>query len=145
MEVTTWAKRRQGDTRAVTPVKPDEPRDKGPDADTLEYVEGQGKVAVTGKATGSPAGSKGTARMAREASEEPGRSIVVLTQKSSMLTERTIHRKADAPVEVGSLDSTPRAGKPRTWGSEGAGQDSFVRTHRLHAEVGARCQHHYER
>jgi hypothetical protein len=57
MEVTTWAKRRQGDTRAVTQVKPNEPRDKGPDADTLEYVEGQGKVAVTGKATGSPAGS----------------------------------------------------------------------------------------
>ena len=50
MEVTTWVKRRQGDTRAVTQVKPDEPRDKGPDADTLEYVEGQGKVAVTGKA-----------------------------------------------------------------------------------------------
>jgi hypothetical protein len=79
MEVTTWAKRRQGDTRAVTPVKPEEPRDKGPDADTLAYGEGQGKVAVTGKATGSPAGSKGTARVAREASEEPGRSIVVLT------------------------------------------------------------------
>ena len=50
MEVTTWAKRRQGDTRAVTQVKPDEPREKVPDADTLEYVEGQGKVAVTGKA-----------------------------------------------------------------------------------------------
>jgi hypothetical protein len=81
MEVTTWAKRRQGDMRAVTSVKPEEPRDKGPDADTLEYVEGQGKVAVTGKATGSPAGSKGTARMATEASEEPGRSIVVLTSR----------------------------------------------------------------
>ena len=78
MKVTTWAKRRQGDTRAVTQVKPDEPRDKDPDADTLEYVEGQGKVAVTGKATGSPAGSKGTARVEREASEEPGRSIAVL-------------------------------------------------------------------
>ena len=78
MEVTTWAKRRQGDTWAVTQVKPQEPRDKVPDADTLEYVEGQGKVAATGKATGSPAGSKGTARVAREASEEPGRSIAVL-------------------------------------------------------------------
>ena len=53
---------------------------KYPDADTLEYVEGQGKVAATGKATGSPAGSKGTARVATEASEEPGRSIVVLTR-----------------------------------------------------------------
>lgn len=79
MEVTTWAKRRQGDMRAVTQVKPEEPRDKVPDADTLEDVEGQGKVAVTGKATGSPAGSKGTARVATEASEEPGRSSGVLT------------------------------------------------------------------
>ena len=50
-----------------------------PDADTLEHVEGQGKVAAIGKATGSPAGSKGTARVETEASEEPGRSIVVLT------------------------------------------------------------------
>ena len=78
MEVTPWVKRRQGDARAVMPVKPNEPRDKGPDADTLEYVEGQGKVAATGKATGRPAGSKGTARVAREASEEPGRSLAVL-------------------------------------------------------------------
>jgi hypothetical protein len=78
MEVTTWAKRRQGDTQAVTPVKPNEPREKRPDADTLEYVEGQGKVAASGKATGSPAGSQGTARVAREASEEPGRSLAVL-------------------------------------------------------------------
>jgi hypothetical protein len=79
MEVTTWAKRRQGDTRAVTPVKPDEPREKGPDADTLAYVDGQGKVAVPGQATGSPAGSTGTARLAREASAEPGRAIGVWT------------------------------------------------------------------
>jgi hypothetical protein len=62
-----------------------------------------------------------------------------------MLTERTIHREADAPGEVGSLDSTPRAGKPRTWGSEGAGQDSFVKTHLLHTEVGPGCQRNYER
>ena len=39
-------KRRQGDTRAVTQVKPHEPREKVPDADTLEYVEGQGKVTA---------------------------------------------------------------------------------------------------
>ena len=49
MEVTTWVKRRQGDTRAVTHVKPNEPRDKGPDADTLEYVEGHEKAAATGE------------------------------------------------------------------------------------------------
>jgi hypothetical protein len=53
---------------------------KAPDADTLEHVEGQGKVAASGKATGSPAGSKGTARVERGASEEPGRSIAVLAQ-----------------------------------------------------------------
>jgi hypothetical protein len=81
MEVTTWAKRRQGDMRAVTQVKPQEPREKAPDADTLEYVEGQGKVAATGKATGRPAGSKGTARVAREASEEPGRSLGVFASR----------------------------------------------------------------
>jgi hypothetical protein len=78
MEVTTWVKRRQGDTRVVTQVKPNEPRDKRPDADTLEYVEGQGKVAASGKATGRPAGSKDTARVEKEGSEEPGRAIVVL-------------------------------------------------------------------
>ena len=50
MEVTTWVKRRQGDTRAVTQVKPNEPRDKRPDADTLEHVEGQEKAAAKGKA-----------------------------------------------------------------------------------------------
>jgi len=49
MEVTTWVKRRQGDTRAVTPVKPNEPRDREPDADTLEHVEGQEKAADTGE------------------------------------------------------------------------------------------------
>lgn len=121
MEVTTWAKRRQSDTWAVTQVKPHEPRDKVPDADTLEHVEGQGKVAVIGKATGRPAGSKGTARVETEVSEEPGRSHVVLTEQSSMPTERTIHREADATGEVGALDSTPRVGKPRPWGSEGTG------------------------
>jgi len=78
MEVTTGAKRRQGDTRAVTQGKPDAPREKGPDADTLAYVAGHGKGAVPGQATGSPAGSTGTARMAREASEDPGRASGVL-------------------------------------------------------------------
>lgn len=43
VKVTTRAKRRQGDTRAVTQVKPHEPRDKYPDADTLEHVEGHWK------------------------------------------------------------------------------------------------------
>ena len=49
VKVTTRAKRRQGDTRAVTQVKPKEPRDKGPEADTLEYVEGHEKAAATGE------------------------------------------------------------------------------------------------
>jgi len=59
MEGTTWAKRRQGDTRAVTQVKPNEPRDKGPDADTLEHVEGQEKAAASGKAAGESDGVSG--------------------------------------------------------------------------------------
>lgn len=37
-----------------------------------------------------------------------------------MQTERTIHRDADAAVEVGPTGSTRSAGKPRTWGSGGA-------------------------
>ena len=56
MKVTTRAKRRQGDTRAVTQVKPNEPRDKRPDADTLEYVEGQEKAAANGEAAGESGG-----------------------------------------------------------------------------------------
>jgi hypothetical protein len=56
MEVTTWVKRRQGDTRAVTQVKPNEPRDKRPDADTLEHVEGHEKAAAKGKAAGESGG-----------------------------------------------------------------------------------------
>jgi len=39
-----------------------------------------------------------------------------------MPTERTIHRKADVVVEVGSAVSTRGAGKPRTGGSGGAGR-----------------------
>src|SRR5215831_6719539 len=49
MEVTTWVKRRQGDTRAVTQVKPDEPREKRPEADTREHVEGHEKAADNGE------------------------------------------------------------------------------------------------
>jgi hypothetical protein len=49
MEATTWVKRRQGDTRAVTHVKPHEPREKRPDADTLEHVEGHEKAAAIGE------------------------------------------------------------------------------------------------
>src|SRR5712691_5785167 len=40
-----WWKRRQGDTRAVTHVKPDAPRATGPEADTLADVAGQEKAA----------------------------------------------------------------------------------------------------
>lgn len=50
MKVTTWVKRKQGDTRAVTQVKSNEPRDNRPGADTLEYVEGHAKAAVKGQA-----------------------------------------------------------------------------------------------
>jgi len=40
-----------------------------------------------------------------------------------MPTERTIHKKADAAMEVGSAGSTRSAGKPRTWGSGGANRE----------------------
>jgi hypothetical protein len=122
VKVTTRTKRRQGDTRAVTQVKPNEPRDTSPDADTLEHVEGHGKVTVIGKATGSPAGSKGTARVETEALRNLGDPTWSWPERSSMPTERTIQREADATWEVGALDSTLRVGKPRTWGSEGTGQ-----------------------
>jgi hypothetical protein len=56
MEVTTWVKRRQGDTRAVTQVKPDEPCDKRPEADTLEHVEGHEKAAEMAMAAGESGG-----------------------------------------------------------------------------------------
>jgi len=56
MEVTTWVKRRQGDTQAVTQVKSNEPRDNGPEADALEYVEGHAKAAVKGQAAGGSGG-----------------------------------------------------------------------------------------
>jgi hypothetical protein len=55
-EVTTWVKRRQGDTRAVTQVKPKEPRDKGPEADTLEHVEGHEKAAEMALVAGESGG-----------------------------------------------------------------------------------------
>jgi hypothetical protein len=48
MEATPGAQRRQGDTRAVTPVKPNEPRDQRPDADTREHVEGHEQAADDG-------------------------------------------------------------------------------------------------
>ena len=145
MEATTWAKRRQGDTRAVTQVKPNAPREKRPEADTLEHVEGHEKAADNGE--GCWRFRRGLrARHAWRGTRQrnlgdPSRSWRV----PSMPTERTIHRKADAAVEVGSLGSTPSAGKPRAWGSKGAGQESFVRKHLLHTEVGSRGQHHDER
>jgi hypothetical protein len=36
-----------------------------------------------------------------------------------MQTERTVHRDANAAMEVGSVGSTPSPGKPETWGSDG--------------------------
>jgi len=143
MEGTTWAQRRQGDTRAVTYVKPNEPREKGPDADTLEYVEGQEKAAAKGEAAGESGGVSGHGTCGKGRVRGTWEIHRGLGAEPSMPTERTIHRKADAAVEVGSLGSTPRAGKPRTWGSEGAGQDSSVGRHLLHAEAGPRCQRNY--
>jgi hypothetical protein len=145
MEVTTWVKRRQGDTRAVTQVKPDEPRDKRPEADTLEHVEGHEKAADNGDGgrrfrRGLRARHAWRGKRQRNLGD-PSRSWRV----PSLPTERTIHRNADAAVEVGSLGSTPSAGKPRAWGSKGAGHASFVRKHLLPTAVGSRCPHNYGR
>jgi len=52
-----------------------------------------------------------------------------------MLTERTILREAKATVEVGLAGSTRSAGKPRTWGSGGAGWEADLGKHCLHTEV----------
>src|SRR5262249_51897588 len=65
--------------------------------------------------------------------------------RSSRPTEWTIHRKADAVVEVGSAGSTRRAGKPRTRGSGGAGRGAGPGTHPLRAEVGVGCPHNWNR
>ena len=145
MEVTTWAKRRQGDMRAVTQVKPNEPRDKDPDADTLEYVEGQGKVAATGKATGSPAGSKGTARVEKEASEEPGRShrglgrySRVCQLKGPSIGRQTPRGKSDPLIVL-------RARESRVHG-EAREQDKSFSEDTSPAHRGRiRCQRHDER
>ena len=68
---------------------------------------------------------------------EPGRSTTVwIRERSSRPTERTIHRKADAVVEVGSADSTRSAGKPCTRGRGGAGREAASGTHPLRSEVG---------
>jgi hypothetical protein len=80
MEVTTWAKRRQSDTQAVTQVKPNEPRDRYPEADKLEYLEGHERRPRWARSPEIPAGSKGTARVDTEAREEPGRSTAVLAR-----------------------------------------------------------------
>jgi len=54
------------------------------------------------------------------------------------LPARTLPRQADAPVEGGSLERTPRAGKPRPGGSTGAGPEAVGRPPRRHAAGGAR-------
>src|SRR5215471_14965159 len=77
---------------------------------------------------------------------EPGRSTTVLTgDRSSRLTEWTIHRKAEAVVEVGSAGSTRSAGKPGTRGSGGAGREAGPGTHPLRSEVGSGCPHNWNR
>lgn len=59
------------------------------------------------------------ARMEKEASRNLG-DPSWSWRKLSMQTERTIHRDADAAVEVGLAGSTRSVGKLRTWGSGGA-------------------------
>jgi hypothetical protein len=84
----------------------------------------------------TPAGSESMARMRKESSwnlGDPGQSSL---KSESTPTEWTIHREADAAVGVGPIRSTRSAGKPRTWGRDGAGWNACSEKHPLHAEVG---------
>ena len=141
-EVTTGVQRRQGDPRAVTHVKPDEPRDQRPEADTLEPGEGQEKAADNGE------GGRKCRRGLRARHAWRGKRQRHLGEPSrsgwgpSRPPERTSQRNADAAGDVGARGRTPSAGKRRAGGSQGAGQESVVRKPLRHPEVGPRGPHH---
>jgi hypothetical protein len=59
----------------------------------------------------------------------------------SMPTEWTIHRGADAAVEVGLAHGTQSAGKPRTRGRGEAERDWLRDTLPVLTVTGKRCQH----
>ncbi|MEM3486236.1 MAG: hypothetical protein QXI12_11520 [Candidatus Methanomethyliaceae archaeon] len=119
MEVTTWAKRRQSDIRAVTQVKRSSlvRRIRGPTWSktwkaTVGIRNGDGYRRPR-RGLRARHGWKGTYQGTWEIHHGPD-------EESGTPTERTIHREADAGVEVGPAGSTPSAGKPYTWGSGGA-------------------------
>jgi len=122
MEVTTWAKRRQSEVRAVTQVKRLS-LVTHPEADKVENLEGTSKLPQKARELETPAGSESTARAEMEAPwnlGDPPPSWSV-HNGPSMSTEWTNLRETEATVEVGLAGSTQSAGKPRTWGRSEAG------------------------
>ena len=71
MEVTTWAKRRQSEVRAVTQVKRLS-LVTYPEADRVENLEGTSKLPQKARELETPAGSESTARADKEASRNLG-------------------------------------------------------------------------
>ena len=68
MEVTTWAKRRQSEGRAVTQVKRLSLVRCHPRADRVEYLEGNSRPPLKARWLETAAGSESTARPETEAS-----------------------------------------------------------------------------
>jgi hypothetical protein len=93
-----------------------------PQADRVEYLEGNSKQSPWRRLLETAAGSKSTARSETEASGtwEIHRRLGRAVGRSSRPTERTNLREVDATVEVGPARNTRSAGKPRTGGRGGA-------------------------
>ena len=72
MEVTTWAKRRQGDVRAVLQGKRLSLVTAHPGADTVENVEGNSRHPLRARVPETPAGSESTARTETDALRDLG-------------------------------------------------------------------------
>jgi hypothetical protein len=84
MEVTTWAKRRQSDGRAVTQVKRLSLVRCYPRADRVENLEGNSRPPLMARWSETAAGSESTARRETEASRKPERSSMVLGRDSTL-------------------------------------------------------------
>jgi len=63
--------------------------------------------------------------------------VVLIERRSSMPTEWTTLREANAAVEVGPAGSTQSAGEPRTGGSGGTERTAWSGKHPLHSEGGS--------
>ena len=144
MEVTTWAKRRQSDRRAVTQGKRLSLVRDYPRADGVEYSEGNSRPPLMARWSETAAGSESTARPETEASRnlrDPVWSRAGANPRPEYVERMDILRTANAMLEVGPADSTRSAGKPRTGGCGGANRDWLRATSPAHTEAGGRCPH----